>query len=70
MNNTATNQQTPRLIRLPEVRRISSLSTTEIYRRLADGRFPKQIRLGAKSVAWLESDIHQWIAEQVEGASK
>lgn len=69
MSNTATNQQPPNtLIKLPEVKRRTTLSTSEIYRRIAAGTFPKQIRLGAKSVAWLESDIYQWIAEQVEGA--
>ena len=57
------------LIKLPEVRRITTLSRSEIYRRIAAGTFPKQIKLGAKSVAWLESDISQWIAEQV-GSTK
>lgn len=63
-----TQQPLNTLIKLPAVKQRSTLSTSEIYRRIAAGTFPKQIRLGAKSVAWLESDIDQWIAEQVEGA--
>lgn len=55
----------PRLIRLAEVRKLTSLSASEIYRRLAARRFPKQIRLGARSVAWSEAEIHQWIADQI-----
>lgn len=65
---TTTNQQNPCLIKLPTVKHRTALSTSEIYRRIAAGTFPKQIRLGAKSVAWLESEIDQWIVEQVEGA--
>lgn len=56
----------PRLVRLPEVRTITSLSTSEIYRRIDEGRFPRQIRLGARSVAWAESEIHAWVTEQIE----
>lgn len=60
------------LIKLPEVKRRTTLSTSEIYRRLEAGTFPKQIKLGAKAVAWLEHEINSWIdarvAESVEGA--
>lgn len=65
----AYTQAAPRLIRRDEVLHRTGLSTTEIYRRMAADAFPKQIRLGAKSVAWLESEIDQWIFEQV-GAQK
>lgn len=60
------------LIKLPEVKRRTTLSTSEIYRRLEAGTFPKQVKLGAKAVAWLEHEINAWIdervAESVEGA--
>lgn len=60
------------LIKLPEVKRRTTLSTSEIYRRLEAGTFPKQIKLGAKAVAWLEHEVNAWIdervAESVEGA--
>lgn len=62
-------QTAPRLIRREEVLHKTGLSTSEIYRRIAADAFPKQVRLGAKSVAWLESEIDQWIFEQV-GAQK
>lgn len=65
MANTTSN--TPnRFIKLPEVKRLTSLSTSEIYRRLEAKAFPLQIRLGAKSVAWIESEIHEWINQQIE----
>lgn len=65
--NQTENHNPPRLLRPAEVRRLTTLSTTEIYRRLAEDRFPKQIRLGARSVVWLESDIHAWIEAVAAG---
>jgi prophage regulatory protein len=32
---------------------------------MSKGEFPKPITLGAQSVAWLEVEIHQWIAERI-----
>ena len=55
-----------RLIRLPEVMDRIPLSRTSIYNRINDGTFPKPIKLGSKSVAWLESSIDEWIASHVE----
>ncbi|MDD2223780.1 MAG: AlpA family transcriptional regulator [Pseudomonas sp.] len=63
----ASTTNTPNtLIKLPEVKRRTTLSTSEIYRRLEAGTFPQQIRLGAKAVAWLEHEIDTWISEAVE----
>lgn len=58
---------TPRLIRLPEILARTALSRSAVYRRIAAGTFPKQISIGPKSSAWLESEIDHWIATQVAG---
>lgn len=49
-----------RFIKLPTVKDYTSLSTSEIYRRIAAGTFPAQVNLGPKSVAWIESEILSW----------
>ena len=49
-----------RFIKLPKVKDYTSLSTSEIYRRIAAGTFPAQVNLGPKSVAWIESEILSW----------
>lgn len=49
-----------RFIKLAKVKDYTSLSTSEIYRRIAAGTFPAQVILGPKSVAWIESEILQW----------
>jgi predicted DNA-binding transcriptional regulator AlpA len=35
---------------------------------MSEGTFPKQIALGPRLVVWVESDIQNWIAEQVSAA--
>jgi len=68
MANTTSNKATqstsadqPRLfIKLPEVKTLTTLSTSEIYRRIAAGTFPAQITLGPKSVVWQLAEIQAW----------
>jgi prophage regulatory protein len=50
-----------RLIKLPAVKAITTLSTSEIYRRIAAGTFPRQVLLGPKSSCWLESEVIDWM---------
>lgn len=57
-----------KLMRLLEVKAITGLSKSTIYSRIAEGTFPKQILIGPRLVAWVESDIQNWIAEQVSAA--
>lgn len=63
-----TNNTHKILIKLPTVKKRTSLSTSEIYRRLEAGTFPQQIRLGAKAVAWLEHEIDAWIDQRVNAS--
>ncbi|MHA6479392.1 helix-turn-helix transcriptional regulator [Stutzerimonas frequens] len=55
--------QPRRFIKLAKVKDYTSLSTSEIYRRIAAGTFPKQVRLGPKSVAFIEAEILAWCDE-------
>lgn len=59
------NHHLPALIRIPDVRRITGLSNSELYRRIADGTFPAQVRLGLRSVAFVESEVRGWIAARI-----
>ena len=56
-----------RLIKLKEVIEKTSLGRSTIYEFMAKGTFPKQVPLGAKSVAWLESEVDDWIEDKVRG---
>jgi prophage regulatory protein len=57
-----------KLLRLPQVKATTGLSKSSIYARISEGTFPKQIPLGPRLVVWVESDIQNWIAEQVSAA--
>lgn len=57
-----------KLLRLPQVRSVTGLSKSTIYSRISEGTFPKQIPLGPRLVVWVESDIQNWIAEQVSAS--
>ena len=54
-----------RLIRLPTVIQKVGLETSAIYERIAEGKFPAQVPIGRRAVAWDESEIDRWIAEQI-----
>lgn len=49
-----------RFIKLAEVKSLTTLSTSEIYRRIAAGTFPSQVTIGPKSVAWIEVEVLNW----------
>ncbi|EKT4476603.1 phage transcriptional regulator AlpA [Pseudomonas putida TRO1] len=51
-----------RLLRLPDVLRITGMGRNTVYTRIKEGTFPKQVKIGPKSVAWRQSDITQWMA--------
>ncbi|MFZ9115024.1 MAG: helix-turn-helix transcriptional regulator [bacterium] len=57
-----------RLMRLPQVKSMTGLSKSTIYSLMAEGSFPKQIKIGPRLVAWTDSDIQQWIAHQITAA--
>ncbi len=60
------SEKHPKLLRLVEVRDRVPYSRSMIYQLIAQGKFPKPINLGARAVAWLESDIDAWIDARIE----
>lgn len=62
--NTQDNQ--PRLIKRPEVQRLTGLSRTGIYDRVRRGEFPAPVSLGGSAVAWVESEVSAWIQTRIE----
>lgn len=54
-----------RFLRLPEVLHITGLSRSTIYWLISREAFPAQISLGGKNVAWLASEVNQWMQERI-----
>ena len=57
-----------KFMKLPDVIEKTGLSRSTIYLLMKKGDFPAQIKLGGKSVVWLEEDISQWQAQIVNNA--
>jgi prophage regulatory protein len=54
------------LLRLPEVKRRTGLSTTGIYVAMQTGRFPKSVKLGnGTAVAWASDEVQAWIEQRI-----
>ncbi|HHX8289300.1 TPA: AlpA family transcriptional regulator [Vibrio diabolicus] len=54
-----------RLIRLKEVMHICALGRSSIYKFMEEGRFPKSVSLGDRAVAWVESEVEEWIEKKL-----
>lgn len=48
------------LIPVSEVRRITGMGTTFIYTRAAEGKFPRQRKIG-RSARWVKSEVMEWV---------
>lgn len=59
-----------RLIRLPEVLERVGLSRSTIYTRIKEGTFPSPVKIGEKSMAFLEADVDAWILDRLAEAGK
>lgn len=54
-----------RLIRLKEVRDTTGLSRSCIYKYIKEGVFPRNVPIGEKAVAWVESEVQEWIQKAI-----
>jgi prophage regulatory protein len=60
-----------RFLRLTAVQRRVPFSRSNLYLMMSRGEFPQPILLGARAVAWLESEIDSWIeAKVIEGRAE
>ena len=56
--------QIDRYIRLPEVQYLTGLSKAQIYALISKEQFPKQIKLGDRASAWIESQVRAWMQDR------
>lgn len=52
-------------MRLKEVIDSTGLARSTIYKLIGSGEFPKPVPLTARSVGWVDSEIHEWIKGRV-----
>lgn len=49
------------ILRIEEVLHRTGLKRTMLYGLIAEGKFPKQVSLGARAVGWYEDKVEGWI---------
>lgn len=53
------------LIRLPRVEAKTGLKKSMVYDLMRKNEFPKSIKIGERAVAWIESEIDQWVRKKI-----
>jgi prophage regulatory protein len=61
----AAMREPDRIIRLKTVLARTGLSRSTIYRKIAEGTFPTQIKISVNGTGWHESEINRWTADPV-----
>jgi len=60
------NGMPKKILRLPIVLDRTGLSRSTVYLRVSEGKFPRPVSLGARAVGWIETEVEEWIAGQIE----
>lgn len=55
-----------RIIRLKTVLARTGLSRSTIYRKIAEGTFPAQLKISVNGAGWRESELDRWIDNPVK----
>ena len=56
------------LIRRPEVLQRCGISNTTLHRLIHADDFPAPIQLGPRAVAWVESEVSDWIQQRIQSS--
>ncbi|EGI4262278.1 AlpA family transcriptional regulator [Escherichia coli] len=53
------------LIRLSEVLKRTGYSKAWVYALMSRGQFPQSVKIGARAIAFIESEIDDWIDQRI-----
>ncbi|WP_170480628.1 helix-turn-helix transcriptional regulator [Ruegeria arenilitoris] len=59
-----------KILRRNEVEKLTGLSRSTIYAMMKSGEFPRPIRLSARAVGWMASDIDAWLQNRLEQTAR
>jgi prophage regulatory protein len=57
------------ILRRPQVEQTTGLSRSTLYAMMAEGAFPRPVKLGKRAVGWRASDISAWLESREESAA-
>ncbi len=52
--------------RIGTVSKMTGLPKSSIYRKVADGEFPKPVKLGERSSGWVTQEIQDWLDDRIK----
>lgn len=55
-----------RLLRLPEVQRMTGLGRSAIYQQMKVGLFPRSVKVGPRAATWSEAAVQRWIRQRLD----
>lgn len=55
-----------RFLRPHAVRELTGLATSTIYEKMAQGQFPRPVRIGPRAVAWIEEEVADWQRARID----
>lgn len=55
-----------KLIRIKDVMDRTGLGRSTVYKYMNLGLFPKSVNLTSRAVAWVESEVEEWIQQNIE----
>lgn len=61
----SSNDNSPTLVSLNEAAKMTSMSRTMVNKYRSEGRFPRAVPLGERRVAFVRSEITEWIATRI-----
>jgi prophage regulatory protein len=56
----------PKILRRKDIENQFGLSRSTIYAMIANGRFPKPVKLGHRAVGWRSDDLQAWFDSMQE----
>ena len=56
-----------RIMRMSEVIKATGYSRASIYALMAEGKFPKNVKLGKRAVGWNSHEVQAWVEGKIAG---
>lgn len=66
MEHAIERNEKPSLITAKETMKRVQRSKSWLYKRLKNGEFPEPVKVGARAISFVESEITDWIKAQIE----
>ena len=62
--------QPHRILRRREVEARTGIARSTIYQLVSEKRFPAPVRLGERSVGWVEAEVDAWLSERIAARTR